>query len=111
MRKNAIASLGLLTSTGTAARITSLQTVETFGAGTAASPAHADQVGVLGFQWVSGTATIGDSTVAAGGTGAFCILDTTSRLKEFRTDGVNNLPIRDFWVVGTATFICYYQCY
>ncbi len=105
MRKMAINTLGLITSTTAAARITAADT------SFSASTAHADQVTVIGFQWVSGTATIGDSTVATGGVGAYCVLDTTNRVKEFRTNSnTATLPIRDFWTVGTATFICYYQC-
>ena len=104
MRKLAIGSLGLITSTATAARITAADPA--FSDATA----HADQVAVIGFQWVSGTATIGDSTVTTGGTGAYCILDTTTRVREFRSgEGSNSLPIKDFFTVGTATFICYYQ--
>jgi len=105
MRKMAINHLNLVTSTTNAARITAADT--TFSAATA----HADQVTVIGFQWISGTVTIGDSTVATGGVGAYVVLDTTTRVKEFRTNSnTATLPIRDFWCVGSGTFICYYQC-
>jgi len=104
MRTLPISTLGLITSTTTAARITAADT--SFSA-----LDKVPDVTVIGFQWVSGTATIGDSTVATGGVGAYCILDTTTRVKEFRTNSnTQTLPIKDFWVVGTATFICYYQC-
>lgn len=104
MRNLPISSLGLITSTGTAARITAADT--SFSA-----LDKIPDVTVLGFQWVSGTVNIGDSTVAAAGTGTYCILDTTTRVKEFRCNtNTQTLPIKDFWVVGTGTFICYYQC-
>lgn len=105
MRKLPINTLGLITSTSTAARITAADT--SFNT----ARAHADVVTVIGFQWVSGTVNIGDQTVAAAGTGSYCVLDTTTRLKEFRCNSnTQTLPINDFWVVGTGTFICYYQC-
>jgi virulence-associated protein VapD len=104
MRKLAIGSLGLVTSTATAARITAAD------AAFAATTDHAAMVAVLGFQWISGTVVIGDSTVTTARAGAFVELDTTTRVKEFTSDVGNGLPIRDFWCVGTGTFICYYQC-
>lgn len=104
MRKLPIASLGLITSTTTAARITAAD------ASFSDSTAHADAVTVLGFQWVSGTINIGDATVAASGTGTYVILDTTTRVKEFNaTSNTASLPIKDFFCVGTGTFIAYYQ--
>jgi len=106
MRKLAIGTLGLVTSTGTATRITAADT--SFAAGLA----HADQVTVLGFQWISGTITIGDSTVTAARVGAYCELDTTTRVKVFEsTSDTASLPINDFYCIGTGTFICYYQCF
>ena len=104
MRKNPIASLGLVTSGATAARITAADAA--FNAATD----HAAVVAVIGFQWVSGTVNIGAANVATDGTGSFCILDTTTRVKEFSTTVGNALPIRDFWCVGVGTFIVYYQC-
>lgn len=93
-----IAPLGLINAGATATRLTS-------------------EVGlfcsVLGFQWVSGTVTIGDSTVTAGSANAYFNLDTTSRLKEIRSDKTangNTLSPRDFFCIGSGSFICYYQC-
>ena len=108
MRKLPISSLGLITSTASAATITSLMVSDS--ASFSAATAHADAVTVLGFQWVSGTINIGDSTVTTGGVGTYVILDTTTRTKEFRsTSNTASLPIRDFYCVGVGTFIVYYQ--
>lgn len=104
MRKLAIGSLGLVTSTTTAARVTAAD------ASFASGRAHADQVTVVGFQWISGTIVIGDSTVTTARVGAFCELDTTTRVKEFRCNGPTaTLPITEFWCVGAGTMIVYYQ--
>ena len=104
MRKSPIVSLGLITSTTTAAKLTAADT------SVSAATAHGDQVAVIKFQWVSGTVYIGDSTVATSGVGAYLVLDTTSRLQELRTpDGSNALPVSDIWCVGSGTFICCYQ--
>jgi hypothetical protein len=103
MRVLPISSLGLITSTATAARITAAD----------ASFSALDRVPdctVIGFQWVSGTINIGGASVAAAGTDSYCILDTTTRVREFRCNSnTQTLPIKDFWCVGTGTFICYYQ--
>jgi virulence-associated protein VapD len=106
MRKLPIASLGLITATATAARVTAGDT------SFAESLAHADSCTVIGFQWVSGTVYIGDSTVATSGTGCYGVLDTTTRLLRFEsTSDTSSLRIQDFWCVNTGTFICYYQCF
>lgn len=104
MRKGSIISLGLITSTATAARITAADT------SSSAATAHSDQVAVVRFQWVSGTIVVGDSTVATSGVGGYVIIDTSSRVHELRTsEGSNALPVRDMWCVGSGTFICSYQ--
>ena len=106
MRKLPIASLGLVTATATAARVTAADA--TF----AEALAHADSCTVIRFQWVSGTVYIGDSTVATNGTGCYAILDTTTRVATFEaTSDTASLRIQDFWCVNTGTMIVAYQCF
>lgn len=91
----AIASLGMIVSTTTATRLTN--DIGLFAA-------------VVGFQWISGTVTIGTSGVATNGTNAYFNLDTTTRVKELRCDeSCDTLPIKDIYCIGSGTFICWYQ--
>lgn len=99
-----IKSLGLVTSTTTAARVT---------AADGSFSANDQSVGChwITFQWISGTVTLGGSTVTTARVGAFGELDTGTRVLTFRASaGQNALPIKDFWCVGSGTMIVCYGC-